>query len=161
MALKVSPDEIEQWLKNGINKTLQGESNGGKDASAPEEHDEQIETILENAEKVKRDELIMANAYDYEALAQKFKSDAETVKTTIEKMEAEFRADMPGESDKVYKHFVMHDLGKNLSSGSSMDFMKDKADQFDGIILAVSRAKDLNDYPKRLAWKAYAEDDQD
>ena len=152
MALKVSPDEIEQWLKNGIDKTLQG---GPMDAKTPEEHVEQIETISND---VKQSDLTMANTYDYEALAQKFKSDAATVQATIEKMEAELRADMPGESDKMYRHFVMHDLGKNMSSGSSMDFMKDKGDQFDGIVLAVSRAKDLNDYPKRLAWKAYAED---
>lgn len=153
MALNVSPDEIEQWLKDGINKTLK-EQNFGDVAPSPEELDVSNETI----EKVIESDLTMANTYDYAALAAKFKSDEETVKNVIEKLEAEFRADLPGESDKTYKHFVMHDLGKNLSSGNPLDFAKEKADQFDGIVLAVSRAKDLNDYPKRLAWKAYAED---
>jgi len=137
--LEVTPDEIEQWLKAGISKTL----------IAPEEHEP--EPIIE--EKLMR---TMSN-YDFKALAKTYKSDEATIQATIEKMEAEFRADIPGETDAMYQKFVMHDLGKSMSGGD----MKAKADEFNGVILAVSRAKDLNDYPKRLCWKEYKNSPKD
>ena len=142
MSLEVTPDEIEQWLSNGIKKTLQTAS----EKHEPEQTDDKRNVTSK-----------MTATYNFEALAEKFKTDAATIQATIEKMEAEFRADIPGESDEMYKHFVMHDLGKSLSGGD----MKAKADEFNGVIVAVSRAKDLNDYPKRLAWKAYAENAKD
>ncbi len=169
MSLKFTPDEIEQWISRGIKKTLHPDPVGASPTEQPtDEHfmnpqDFPDENSYEEALREFNEEFqntnnkhsdLMSSKYDFAALAEKFHSDEETIKTTIEKMEAEFRADIPGESDEMYKQFVMHDLGKTMSAGSA----KDKADEFNGVIVAVSRAKDLNDYPKRLCWKEYAND---
>lgn len=148
MALEVTPDEIEQWLVKGITKTINSQRNEPFAQPDEQSNDES------KAQQINSDYM---DNYDFAALAQKFKSDEDTIRTTIEKMEEEFRADLPGETDAMYKKFVMHDLFKTLNTGSG----KEKADEFNGVVIAVSRKKDLNDYAKRLCWKEYAKNAKD
>lgn len=96
--------------------------------------------------------------YDYEKLAEKFRSDPDSMKTTIDNLEAEFKADLPDEPDKTIRALVMRELVNLNAMVSPEEYLKKNADQFDGVILGVSNKKDLNYPEKKMAWNAYKKD---
>lgn len=149
MSLVVDTDEIEQWIKKGIDKTIHPEEIID---SPPEDHDESVK------QNVNSSELTMPN-YNYQEFAEKFKSDVETVKEAITVLDKEIRALMPKESEEVYEFLVKQEIGSRLVKSSPLDFAKENADEFNGVILAVSKVRDLNDYPKRQAWKLLRENE--
>jgi hypothetical protein len=154
LSLIVDAIEIEQWIKKGLEKTLHTE---GFPSITPEDHDESLKQKVK--QNVNSSELTMTS-YNYKEIAEKYKSDAETVKEAIAALEKEIRSLSPKESDEVYQFLVMQGIGNKLMKSSPLDFAKENAEEFNGVILAVSKVRDLNDYPKRQAWKLLRENQQ-
>lgn len=181
MSLKIQEDEIAQWIKNGINKTLGISEEVVKHSETkdidftPEDRDESYDRDLDMFEvsevseslgssevnethsiirDVNQNNLTMSD-YNYLELAEKYKSDVDTVREAVSALEAEIKAALPNESEEVYKFLVLQDIGGKFSKSDPLQFAKENADEFNGIIIAISNPRDLNDYQKRQSWKAF------
>lgn len=151
MSLKVTVDDIKAWLNPSELKSTD-------DESSVENLIDGVESPVESTSN--SNVMPMAIEFDYAKIAEQYNVSADDVKEKVTELLNKVKELLPDESDDVYHFVVMQKIGEKFigPAKSGIEYAKEKAEEFGVVILGISQVRDLNEYQKRMAWKAYRED---